>query len=71
MFIPLHTLPPFREESRRRGDDLPETVRLGSTGIMLPTYNRLADAEVVRVTDAITALHRERSARVFPVRKAA
>jgi perosamine synthetase len=71
MFIPLHTLPPFREESRQRGDDLPETVRLGSTGIMLPTYNRLADADVVRVTDAITALHRERSARVFPVRKAA
>jgi len=71
MFIPLHTLPPFREESRRRGDDLPETARLGATGIMLPTYNRLTDGDVVRVTDAIAALHRERSARAVPVRKAA
>jgi len=71
MFIPLHTLPPFREGSWQRGEDLPETCRLGSTGIMLPTFNQMTDTEVARVSAGMTGLHRERSARVFPVRKAA
>jgi perosamine synthetase len=55
LFLPLHRLPPFREESRRRGEDLPVTDRLGSGGIMLPTYNRLTDADLDRVAEAIAA----------------
>ncbi len=60
MFIPLHTLPPFREESRKRGEYLPETSRLADTGVMLPTYNTLTDADIRRITDAVAELHRQR-----------
>ncbi len=55
MFIPLHTLPPFREGSRRRGEVLPVTDRLGANGIMLPTYNTLTHADQERVVSAIAA----------------
>ncbi len=58
MFIPLHKLPPFREESRRRGEYLPVTDRLGETGVMLPTYNRLTEADQLRVVEAIADLQR-------------
>jgi perosamine synthetase len=60
MFIPLHTLPPFREESRKRGEYLPETGRLADTGVMLPTYTALTDADLQRVTDSLAELHRQR-----------
>jgi perosamine synthetase len=52
-FIPLHSLPPFREESQRRREHLPVTDRLGRDGINLPTYARLSDADLDRVTDVI------------------
>lgn len=52
-FIPLHRLPPFREESRRRGEDLPITDRLASTGLNLPTYPTMSDEDVDRVVEAI------------------
>jgi perosamine synthetase len=55
MFIPLHTLPPFREGSRKRGERLPVTDRLGAGGIMLPTYNTLTRGEQERVASAIAA----------------
>jgi perosamine synthetase len=52
-FIPLHTLPPFREDSRQRGEKLPVTDRLGATGINLPTYIGLSEKEIEIITNAI------------------
>lgn len=52
-FVPLHTLPPFREESRRRGDHLPHTESLSRRGLSLPTYPGLTDAEVDEVCDGV------------------
>lgn len=45
MFVPLHTLPPFRPEGHARHADMPHTDRLGRTGIMLPTFTNLSVAE--------------------------
>jgi perosamine synthetase len=53
MFIPLHRLPPFRNQSRARGEYLPVTDRLGAQGIMLPTYNTLSLADIDRVVNAL------------------
>lgn len=58
MFISLHTLPPFRENSRRRGEVLPVTDRLSSQGVMLPTYTGLTNAEQNRVIAAIEEIQR-------------
>jgi perosamine synthetase len=55
-FVPLHTLPPFRESSRSRGDLLPVTERLGSSGISLPTYSTMTDEDVHKVAECIVAL---------------
>lgn len=42
-FIPLHTLPPFREQANFRGDDLPVTEDLAARGINLPTCKSLTN----------------------------
>ncbi len=55
MFIPLHTLPPFREESRRRGEVLPVTDGLSMRALMLPTYNTLTQADQVRIVAGISS----------------
>ena len=55
-FIPLHTLPPFRETSRQRGEHLPWTDQLSATGLNLPTFTTLTDAQVDRVCAAIRDL---------------
>ena len=52
LFHPLHKLPPFREESQQRGERLPVTDELAASAIMLPTYNRLTDADLVRIAGA-------------------
>lgn len=57
-FIPLHTLPPFREGSRRRGEELPVTVSLGMQGMNLPTFSTMTDAEVERICESIAQLQR-------------
>lgn len=57
-FIPLHRLPPFAEQSRRRGDELPVTDRLGATGLNLPTYTDLADAHIARIADLIRGIRK-------------
>lgn len=44
-FMALHRLPPFREKSRRRREELPITDRLSTSGINLPTYSAIADAD--------------------------
>jgi len=53
-FIPLHTLPPFREGSRERGERLPITDRLGQIGLNLPTFSMLTEEDIHRVASEIT-----------------
>ena len=55
-FIPVHSLPAFREKSIRYKDQLPITNRLGETGMNLPTYNAMSTDEVERVIDVIKNL---------------
>jgi perosamine synthetase len=57
-FVPLHTLPPFREQSKARGEFLPETDLLSSRGLNLPTYNTLAIDDIDYIADRI--LHHRR-----------
>ncbi|HYI41901.1 MAG TPA: DegT/DnrJ/EryC1/StrS family aminotransferase [Allosphingosinicella sp.] len=52
-FIPIHSLPPYRERAQRQGADLPETDRLAASGLNLPTWPGLSDDEVSRVCDAL------------------
>jgi perosamine synthetase len=52
-FVPLHLLPPYREEAIRRGDRLPETERLGAIGLNLPTYAGLTEDDIHRITQVI------------------
>ena len=53
MFVPLHGLPPFREESAARGENLPVTDAISSTAIMLPTYNQLTESDQHRIVETI------------------
>lgn len=55
LFLPLHRLPPFRQESLLRGESLPVTDALAEAGISLPTHSRLTRAEVERVCAEIRA----------------
>jgi len=57
-FLALHKLPPFRQESRRRGEDLPATDRLSATGLNLPTYSALTEADQERIAAVIRGGHR-------------
>jgi perosamine synthetase len=52
-FIPVHSLPPFREQSRRRGECLPVTDHLGAVGLNLPTSSMMEEASVERVVSSI------------------
>ncbi len=54
-FVPLHRLPPFREASRARGEDLPETDTLAERGLNLPTYNTLGQGDIDTIADRIRA----------------
>lgn len=54
-FIPLHKLPPFRDESAARGEHLPVTDALAASGINLPTHALLTNDDVVAVCDLIKA----------------
>ncbi len=71
MFVPLHTLPPFREESRRRGECLPITDQVSASAVMLPTYTQLTPADQRRVVDAIAAAREQFLARATAQRRAA
>ena len=55
-FFPLHRLPPFREQARKRGIDLPVTDELAGKGLNLPTYPGLRDAQIERITKLIRGL---------------
>lgn len=52
-FIPIHSLPPYRDDARRQGAHLPETDRLAACGLNLPTWPGLSDGDVDRVCDAL------------------
>lgn len=52
MFVPLHTLPPYRNSSTRV-PALPITDQLGAKGIMLPTYTSLSDQDIHRICDTM------------------
>lgn len=54
-FIPLHKLPPFRNESAARGEHLPLTDTLAASGINLPTHALLSEDDITRVCDLIKA----------------
>jgi perosamine synthetase len=52
-FLPLHRLPPFREESEARGEALPVTDELAARGLNLPTYNALDHGSIDRIAGSI------------------
>lgn len=55
-FLSLHRLPPFREESERRGEVLPVTDRLSESGINLPTFNGLSEKDIVKIANVLKGL---------------
>ena len=57
-FLALHKLPPFREESARRGENLPVTDQLSGAGMNLPTFSALTDAQLEFICDTIRTLRR-------------
>jgi perosamine synthetase len=52
-FLPLHKLPPFREQSRLRGEDFPITDKLSQEGMNLPTYNSLKFSDIQMICNLI------------------
>ncbi|TWU66994.1 putative pyridoxal phosphate-dependent aminotransferase EpsN [Crateriforma conspicua] len=52
-FIPLHTLPPFREESAKRNDDLPVTNDLCRRGLNLPTYSDITESDIDQICEIV------------------
>lgn len=52
-FIPLHTLPPFREGSQKRREQLPVTDQLCAAGMNLPTYTELSNSSIKRIVSEI------------------
>lgn len=57
-FISLHHLPPFREGSKARGERLPVTDHLSSSGMNLPTFSTLDDAQIERISGVIRSARR-------------
>ncbi|MCE1203791.1 MAG: DegT/DnrJ/EryC1/StrS family aminotransferase [Holophagaceae bacterium] len=54
-FPPMHRLPMYADPSFRQGRPLPVAEALGDTGINLPTYTALSDADLDRICGAILA----------------
>jgi len=52
-FRALHSLPPFRKESRSRGEHLPTTEDLARSGLNLPTYTSLSVGEIDEICSTI------------------
>jgi perosamine synthetase len=55
-FLPLHKLPPFREESKKRYESLPITDALSESGMNLPTYTGMKNSDLERITGSIRKL---------------
>jgi perosamine synthetase len=58
VFLALHKLPPFREESKRRGVALPLTDALSDSGMNLPTFAALTDSQLEYIADNIRQLRK-------------
>ena len=54
MFVPLHSLPPYRQAGP--APHLPVTDGIGESGIMLPTYSALTDHDLDRICDVISRI---------------
>ncbi len=57
-FVPLHRLPPYREQSSKRNEVLPYTDKLASEGLNLPTFNKLSRESIETI--ALTIRHCKR-----------
>jgi len=57
-FMALHRLPPFRQESRLRGESLPLTDSLSESGMNLPTFSALSDSQLEYVAQTIRSLRK-------------
>jgi dTDP-4-amino-4,6-dideoxygalactose transaminase len=55
---PIHRLTPYLEPDRKAGRtwDLPETERAAAQVLSLPVHPSLAEADLVRIVDAVNAL---------------
>jgi perosamine synthetase len=58
-FMCLHRLPPFREESAKRGEHLPVTDELSQRGVSLPTFSTMTVREVEQVCEALKQVRRD------------
>jgi perosamine synthetase len=52
-FMPLHTLPPFREEWARRERELPFTEHVSAKGMNLPTFSTLSNSGIEEIASEI------------------
>jgi perosamine synthetase len=57
-FIPLHTLPPFRQEAASRGTSLPVTDGLAACGLNLPTHTQLTTDQISFIASKIASFGR-------------
>jgi perosamine synthetase len=60
MFLPLHTMPPYRRSAARRKLARPVSERLGDTGLLLPLHPLMTEDDAAFVCDAIVAAGRGR-----------
>ena len=54
IFYPLHTMPPYASSAGAAGD-FPTATRVGATGLSLPTYSALTDADIAYVCERLGA----------------
>lgn len=52
-FIPLHRLPPFREASQKRKEQLPITDKLACSGLNLPTFSTMTRKQIETICTCI------------------
>jgi len=52
-FVPIHTLPPYVESWSRRQRMLPQTEQLAASGLNLPTYAHMSEADLDRICATI------------------
>lgn len=52
-FLSLHNLPPFREASQNRHEQLPHTDAISDAGMNLPTYSGLTESQIDRICNII------------------
>jgi len=55
-FIPVHSLPPFRDSAQQRKTHCPVTDHLCSVGVNLPTYTTMVDSHIERVAATIKSM---------------